>query len=91
MVKASSAQPPYPELLMRRPTLHMPPSPITPSPEIQEIVQRSNTEQELLTNLLSFAVDLISEDDFADLPPRTSKFSKHNNDSLHPPNTEGRQ
>ena len=91
MVKANTAQPQQPVLLMRRPTLPMPPSPITTSPEIQEIVRRSNTDQELLTNLLSFAVDLISEDDFADFPPRTSKFSKNNNNSLHPRNIEGRQ
>mmetsp|Transcript_21825 Transcript_21825/g.53974 ORF Transcript_21825/g.53974 Transcript_21825/m.53974 type:complete len:88 (-) Transcript_21825:2364-2627(-) len=87
MAKASST-PQMPVMLNHRPTLPMPPSLITTSPEIQEIVDRSTSERDLLTNLVSFAVDLINEDDFADDWPTTSKFSKT---SLPLRNTEGRQ
>lgn len=71
---------------MNRPTLPMSSdSRIVTSPEIEEIMARSNSEQEVLTNLLSFAVDLIEADILSDVP--TTSTSSTN--TLPPPNGEG--
>ena len=51
----------------------MPASLLTSTREIQEIVDRSTTELELVTNLVSFAVDLINEDDFVDFSNRSNQ------------------
>ena len=72
------AQSTLPLAAVMRPTVPMPPSFITSSPEIQEIVDQSSSEHELLTNLVSFAVDLISEDDFADFSTARNKTSRNN-------------
>eukprot|EP00980_Cylindrotheca_fusiformis_P014276 scaffold3791_cov137-Cylindrotheca_fusiformis.AAC.3 len=50
----------------------MPPSLVTTG-EIQDIIDRSSTQQELFINLMTFAVDLICEDDFSQLSSPESK------------------
>lgn len=87
MTKDPSRQPQEQRVvLMSRPTLPMPSdSLIATSPEIEEIMARSNSEHEVLTNLLSFAVDLIEADILSDVP--TTSTSSTN--SLPPQNTEG--
>jgi hypothetical protein len=59
---------PPPQPVVINPATMMLPSFLTTTREIQEIVDRSSTELELITNLLSFAMDLIDdEDDFSEL------------------------
>ena len=79
MTKETSTMPQLSLMASYRPSIPMPPTFLASSPEIQEIVGQSASESELLANLVSFAVELISEDDFADFDdfkPRNSSRSR---------------
>jgi hypothetical protein len=57
---------PPPQPVVINPATMMLPSLLSRTREIREIVDRSSTELEQITELLTFAVGLINEDDFAE-------------------------